>query len=137
MLHDIRIKILKNIFILIILTCNLLFANATVSLQEQYQDAKVDYLKAVLKKDEQLKISELKKIIELGDKLNKDTRPDKKKLDLLLEKQPNIQEKGPDFPNKVVKKDVEKNSTVLENSKNLLYSIQSVTSSSNEIIIDF
>jgi N-acetylmuramoyl-L-alanine amidase len=55
----------------------------------------------------------------------------------LLEKQPNIQEKGPDFPNKVVKKDVEKNSTVLENSKNLLYSIQSVTSSSNEIIIDF
>lgn len=55
----------------------------------------------------------------------------------MLEKQPNIQEKGPDFPNKVVKKDVEKNSTVLENSKNLLYSIQSVTSSSNEIIIDF
>ncbi len=55
----------------------------------------------------------------------------------MLEKQPNIQEKSPDFPNKVVKKDVEKNSTVLENSKNLLYSIQSVTSSSNEIIIDF
>lgn len=39
-----------------------------------------------MKKDEEQKIEELNKIISFGEKLNKDVRPDKKKLELLLEK---------------------------------------------------
>jgi N-acetylmuramoyl-L-alanine amidase len=42
------------------------------------------YLKAVLKKDSQSKIENLKKLIDIGSKLNKDTRPDEKKLEFLL-----------------------------------------------------
>ncbi|MGA1932672.1 N-acetylmuramoyl-L-alanine amidase family protein [Arcobacter sp. YIC-464] len=47
----------------------------------------MSYLKAVLKKDDEQKIESLKKLIILGEKLNKDTTPDKKKLEILLEKQ--------------------------------------------------
>ena len=45
----------------------------------------MNYLKAVMDKNEQQKINELKKIISLGEKLNKDVRPDKKKLEILIE----------------------------------------------------
>ena len=47
----------------------------------------MDYLKAVLKKDEEQKIIELKKIIALGEKLNKNVTHDKKKLEILLVRQ--------------------------------------------------
>lgn len=47
----------------------------------------MNYLKAVLKKDHETKIAELKKLIVLGEKLNKNTTPDKKKLEILLERE--------------------------------------------------
>lgn len=47
----------------------------------------MNYLKAVIQNDEQLKINELKNIIYIGEKLNKDIRPDKKKLEILLGRQ--------------------------------------------------
>ena len=47
----------------------------------------MNYLKAVMQNDEQLKINELKNIIYIGEKLNKDIRPDKKKLEILLGRQ--------------------------------------------------
>jgi len=53
----------------------------------------MDYLKAVLKKDEEQKIIELKKIIALGEKLNKNVTPDKKKLEILLGRQIKKEEK--------------------------------------------
>ncbi|MBS9782311.1 MAG: N-acetylmuramoyl-L-alanine amidase [Arcobacter sp.] len=46
----------------------------------------MQYLKAVLKKDNEKKISQLKRLIYLGKKLKKDTRPDEKKLDILLKR---------------------------------------------------
>ncbi|MGM0518171.1 MAG: N-acetylmuramoyl-L-alanine amidase family protein [Campylobacterota bacterium] len=45
------------------------------------------YLKAVLKKDNEKKIEELRNLIKLGEKLNKDTTPDRKKLEILLERE--------------------------------------------------
>ena len=53
----------------------------------------MNYLKAVMDKNEQQKIDELKKIILLGEKLNKDVRPDKKKLEILLGRQNSINQK--------------------------------------------
>lgn len=47
----------------------------------------MNYLKAVMQKNEQLKIDELKNIISIGEKINKDVRPDKKKLEIILERQ--------------------------------------------------
>ena len=47
----------------------------------------MNYLKAVLKKDHETKIKELKKLIVLGEKLNKNTTPDKKKLEILIERE--------------------------------------------------
>ena len=47
----------------------------------------MNYLKAVMQNDEQLKIDELKNIISIGKKLNKDIRPDEKKLEILLGRQ--------------------------------------------------
>ena len=44
-------------------------------------------------KNEQQKINELKKIISLGEKLNKDVRPDKKKLEILIDRQNNSTQK--------------------------------------------
>ena len=53
----------------------------------------MNYLKAVMDKNEQQKINELKKIISLGEKLNKDVRPDKKKLEILIDRQNNSTQK--------------------------------------------
>ena len=47
----------------------------------------MNYLQAVMQKNKQLKIDELKNIISIGEKINKDVRPDKKKLEILLERQ--------------------------------------------------
>ena len=47
----------------------------------------MNYLQAVTQKNEQRKIAELQNIISIGEKLKKDVRPDKKKLEILLERQ--------------------------------------------------
>ena len=91
-----------------------------------------------MKKDEEQKIEELNKIISFGEKLNKDVRPDKKKLELLLEKKAKT-----NIVKSNLNKNIEiKNNTKVNNTKNtnnqkILYSIQSVYSKNNQIIIDF
>ena len=91
----------------------------------------MNYLKARIEKDEQAKIDELKNIILVGQQLNKDVTPDKKKLEIL---------EGRLITNPVTSK---KRSTQSENSdlsssnKDLFYSINSVYTSNNNIIVDF
>jgi hypothetical protein len=58
----------------------LIAAESISKLNEQYHSSKMNYLKAVMQNDEQLKINELKNIIAIGEKLKKDVRPDKKSL---------------------------------------------------------
>lgn len=91
----------------------------------------MNYLKALIEKDEQAKIDELRNIILVGQQLNKDVTPDKKKLEIL---------EGRLITNPVTSK---KRSTQSENSdlsssnKDLFYSINSVYTSNNNIIVDF
>ena len=91
----------------------------------------MNYLKALIEKDEQAKIDELKNIILVGQQLNKDVTPDKKKLEILERRL---------ITNPVTSK---KRSTQSENSdlsssnKDLFYSINSVYTSNNNIIVDF
>ena len=77
------------------------------------------YLKAVLRKDNTSKIEELKKLIVLGEKLNKDTTPDVKKLEILLKRD---------------KKTVEKTSS---KKIDYSYSINSVYTQDDSIIVNF
>jgi N-acetylmuramoyl-L-alanine amidase len=101
-------------------------------LEQQYKEARIEFLKSSLRKDDNQKIDDLKKIIELGKKLNKDVRPDEKKLAVL---------------NKSIKvinnKNIEPTQTSSNNKQNkekqsnLLYSIKNVTTSNNSIIVDF
>lgn len=83
----------------------------------------MNYLKAVLKKDHATKIKELKTLIKIGEKLNKNTTPDKKKLEILLERE-----------NKSITKPKTSTNTKKSNSK---YSISSVYTSENKIIVNF
>ena len=68
----------------------MLIANESISkLEQQYHTSKINYINATANKNEQQKINELKNIISLGEKLKKDTTPDKKKLEILIERQNN------------------------------------------------
>ena len=101
-------------------------------MEQQYKEARIEFLKSSLRKDDNQKIDDLKKIIELGKKLNKDVRPDEKKLAIL---------------NKSIKVVTNKNIESAQNSSNnkqnkekqsnLLYSIKNVTTSNNSIVVDF
>lgn len=92
-------------------------------MEEQYKEARIEFLKSSLRKDENQKIDDLKRIIELGKKLNKDIRPDEKKLSVL---------------DKNIKSKNTKNDNQTKNKQsNVLYSIKNVTTSNNSIIIDF
>ena len=48
-------------------------------MEQQYKEARIEFLKSSLRKDDNQQIDDLKKIIELGKKLKKDVRPDEKK----------------------------------------------------------
>lgn len=101
-------------------------------MEQQYKEARIEFLKSSLRKDDNQKIDDLKKIIELGKKLNKDVRPDEKKLAVL---------------NKSIKVINNKNIESAQNSSNnkqnkekqskFLYSIKNVTTSNNSIVVDF
>jgi len=80
----------------------------------------MSYLKAVLRKDSQAKINQLKKIIILGKKLRKNTTPDEKKLEILLKRE-----------NKPTK------ASIKEVSNNSKYSISSVYTQNDSIIVNF
>lgn len=83
------------------------------------------YLKAVLRKDSPAKISELKKLIELGKKLNKDITPDVKKLEILIGR------------NKSSVKTSNKQTKITKSTTNSKYSIKSVYTENNSIIVNF
>lgn len=93
----------------------------------------MNYLKAVMQNDEQLKINELKNIIAIGEKLKKDVRPDKKKLEILIGRQntttANI-EKNPPQEKKVIPK-AEPVNIDMENP------IRSISTEGNKIVIKF
>jgi N-acetylmuramoyl-L-alanine amidase len=80
----------------------------------------MDYLKAVMEKDEQSKIDALEKIIAAGEKLGKNVTPDKKKLEIL---------------SKRLEKSTKEETTSSSNNK--LFSINSVYTTNNTIVIDF
>ena len=101
-------------------------------MEQQYKEARIEFLKSSLRKDDNQKIDDLKKIIELGKKLNKDVRPDEKKLAVLNKSikvinNKNIESAQTSSNNKQNK----------EKQSNLLYSIKNVTTSNNSIIVDF
>ena len=85
----------------------------------------MNYLQAVTQKNEQQKIIELQNIISIGEKLNKDVRPDKKKLEILLERQNT--------------KPANKSNTEPLNSVNIdiQNSIRSIETNNNKIIVKF
>ena len=101
---------------------------------QQYRTAKMDYLKALIDKDEEKKIVELKKIIVFGEQLNKDVTPDKKKLQILEAKG----NKNLDTPRKIESATPQvKNSNLSSSNKDLFFSIKSIYTSNNTIVIDF
>ena len=125
-------------FFLLIFSFNLLFSATNTSLEQQYRDAKIDFLKASLKDNDDEKIAELQKIIDLGKKLKKDTRPDEKKLEVLRSK--NLGKpitKNSTKSNQTQNVQSQTKSEEKKNSQNVLYSIKSVYTSNNTVVIDF
>lgn len=113
-------------FISLTLLLNLSFA---LSLEEQYKEARIDFLKSSLKQDEVKKINDLKRIIDLGKKLKKNTTPDEKKLQLLLQKL---------NKSTLIQNKIEKNSSSInKDKKEINYPIKAVYTSKNSIIVDF
>ena len=94
----------------------------------------MSYLKAVLKKDHQTKITELEKLIKLGTQLGKDTTPDKKKLEILIERQNKTQEVKTVSIGKKITNTVPVKNTFVKKGKN---SIQSIYTFENSIIINY
>ena len=110
----------------------------------------MNYLKAVMQNDEQLKINELKNIISIGEKLKKDVRPDKKKLEILLGRQITTNSKSNQTvsTNNIEKSRVqEKTNTKIELENNVqniepanidtINPIRSISTNGNKIIIKF
>ena len=95
-------------------------------MEQQYKEARIEFLKSSLRKDDNQKIDDLKKIIELGKKLNKDVRPDEKKL-AVLNKSIKV------INNKNIESDQNSsnNKQNKEKQSNFLYSIKNVTTSNN------
>ena len=92
----------------------------------------MNYLKAVMQKNEQQKINELRNIIAIGEKINKDVRPDKKKLEILLERQNSSNTVSQELP--LQTKQNYKTNTVNIDTQN---SIHSITTDENKIVVKF
>ena len=89
-----------------------------------------------MRKDDTQKVNDLKKIIELGKKLNKDVRPDEKKLAVLNSNNKNS--KNSNKQNTANQENISNTRTTQNTKKsNILYSIKNVTTSNNSIIVDF
>lgn len=106
----------------------------------------MNYLKAVMQKNEQIKIDELKKIISIGEKINKDVRPDKKKLEILLERQnkatSNTEEiskptRTTNNQNELFATRMERNKSEAETNIDTQNSIRSIDANDNKIIVKF
>ena len=98
----------------------------------------MNYLKAVMDKNEQQKINELKKIISLGEKLNKDVRPDKKKLEILIDRQNNSTQKE-NQTNNIEKPLLKKEINEKDDNLNIdtINPIRSISTNGNKIIVKF
>lgn len=99
-----------------------------------------------MQKNEQLKIDELKKIISIGEKINKDVRPDKKKLEILLERQnkatSNTEEiskptRTTNNQNELFATRMERNKSEAETNIDTQNSIRSIDANDNKIIVKF
>ena len=110
----------------------------------------MNYLKAVMQNDEQLKIDELKNIISIGKKLNKDIRPDEKKLEILLGRQISTNSKTNkklsennieknQVKEKVVIKNEPENNILKTESLNIdtVSPIRSISTNENKIVVKF
>ena len=86
----------------------------------------MSYLNALSEKDEQKKIDELKKIIVLGEKLNKDVTPDRKKLEILTSRLKST----PTIPK--VKEEL-----LISNNVDKQNPIQSISTNENNIVVKF
>ena len=98
----------------------------------------MNYLKAVMDKNEQQKINELKKIISLGEKLNKDVRPDKKKLEILIDRQNNSTQKENQTSNiekPLLKKEITEKDDIV--NIDTINPIRSISTNGNKIIVKF
>ena len=96
----------------------------------------MNYLNALIEKNEQKKIAELEKIILLGEQLNKDVTPDRKKLEILQKRS----SKNDDVYSAKVqpsKQNEPTNTSTSSSSNDLYYSIKSVYTSGNTIVVDF
>ncbi len=98
----------------------------------------MNYLKAVMDKNEQQKINELKKIISLGEKLNKDVRPDKKKLEILIDRQNSSTQKENQI-NNIEKPLLKKEINEKDDNLNIdtINPIRSISTNGNKIIVKF
>ena len=106
----------------------MLIANESISkLEQQYHTSKINYLNATANNNEQQKINELRNIISLGEKLKKNVTPDKKKLEILIERQNNLIKN----PQKVINTKSESVNVDLQNS------IRSISVNENKIIVKF
>ncbi|MBP9490982.1 MAG: N-acetylmuramoyl-L-alanine amidase [Aliarcobacter sp.] len=100
----------------------------------------MNYLKAVMQKDEQLKITELQNIISIGEKLKKDVTPDKKKLEILIGRENKSKAVTTSTQNKNViieKKQIEDKNTSNEINVDTQNPIRSISSNENKIIVKF
>ena len=102
----------------------------------------MNYLKAVMQNDEQLKISELKNIIAIGEKLKKDVRPDKKKLEILIGRQStttaNIEKNLPQEKKVIPKVELANNIQKSEPENiDMENPIRSISTEGNKIVIKF
>jgi N-acetylmuramoyl-L-alanine amidase len=98
----------------------------------------MNYLNALIEKNEQKKIAELEKIILLGEQLNKDVTPDRKKLAILQKR--NTKNDDVYSAKSESSKQNEPTNTgtnTSSSSNDLYYSIKSVYTSGNTIIVDF
>jgi N-acetylmuramoyl-L-alanine amidase len=94
----------------------------------------MNYLNALIEKNDQKKIEELEKLILLGKQLNKDVTPDRKKLEILQKrtsKNDGIYSAKVETPKQ---NEATKSST---SSNDLYYSIKSVYTSGNTVVVDF
>ncbi len=106
----------------------MLIANESISkLEQQYHTSKINYLNATANNNEQQKINELRNIISLGEKLKKNVTPDKKKLEILIERQNNLIKN----PQKVINTKSESVNVDLQNP------IRSISVNENKIIVKF
>jgi N-acetylmuramoyl-L-alanine amidase len=101
---------------------------------QQYRIAKSNYLNALIEKNDQKKIAELEKIILLGEQLNKDVTPDRKKLEIL---QKRSTKNDSVYTAKIPPSKQNETTKVSSSNNDLYYSIKSVYSSKNTVVVDF